>query len=129
LTPGKRGWATDVAVPVSRLTECILDTKKDIEANGMIAPICGHVGDGNFHCCIMLDPDVEAEKTAAYDFTKRLVDRALEMGGTCTGEHGVGIGKISSLQKETGEAYEYMRRIKLAFDPDNIMNPGKVVAL
>jgi D-lactate dehydrogenase (cytochrome) len=129
LTPGKRGWATDVAVPVSRLTECVTETKKDIEANGLVAPICGHVGDGNFHCCVMLDPDNPAEKQAVHDFTKRLVDRALAMGGTCTGEHGVGIGKISSLIKESGEAYEYMRRIKQALDPDNIMNPGKVVAL
>ena len=127
MTPGKRGWATDVVVPISRLTECILETKQDIGANGIYAPICGHVGDGNFHCCIMLDPEVEAEKQAAYDFSKRLVDRALAMGGTCTGEHGIGIGKIGSLQKETGEAYEYMRRIKRALDPDNILNPGKVV--
>jgi D-lactate dehydrogenase (cytochrome) len=127
--PGKRGWATDVAVPVSRLTECVTETKKDIEASGIFAPICGHVGDGNFHCCIMLDPDDPADMKRAHDFTKRLVDRALAMGGTCTGEHGVGIGKIGSLQKETGEAYEYMRRIKRALDPDNIMNPGKVVAL
>jgi len=127
LAPGKRGWATDVVVPISRLTECILETKRDIQASGLIAPVVGHVGDGNFHCCIMLDPEVEAEMTAAHDFSKRLVDRALAMGGTCTGEHGVGIGKIGSLQKETGEAYEYMRRIKRALDPDNIMNPGKVV--
>lgn len=129
LSPGKRGWATDVAVPVSRLTECVTETKKDIEANGMVAPICGHVGDGNFHCCIMLDSDNPAEMQKAHDFTKRLVNRALEMGGTCTGEHGVGIGKIGSLMKEAGDAYEYMRRIKIALDPDNIMNPGKVVAL
>jgi D-lactate dehydrogenase (cytochrome) len=95
----------------------------------MVAPICGHVGDGNFHCCIMLDPDNPAEMQGAHDFTKRLVNRALAMGGTCTGEHGVGIGKIGSLQKEVGDAYEYMRRIKIALDPDNIMNPGKVVAL
>jgi len=129
MAPGKRGWATDVVVPISRLTECIVATKQDIAENGLYAPICGHVGDGNFHCCIMLDPDVEAEKQAAHDFSKRLVDRALGMGGTCTGEHGVGIGKIGSLMKETGEAYAYMRRIKQALDPDNIMNPGKVVAL
>jgi D-lactate dehydrogenase (cytochrome) len=127
--PGKRGWATDVVVPISRLTECIVATKQDIQANGLVAPICGHVGDGNFHCCIMLDPDDPAEMQGAHAFSKRLVDRALAMGGTCTGEHGVGIGKIGSLMKETGDAYEYMRRIKLALDPDNIMNPGKVVAL
>ncbi len=129
MAPGKRGWATDVVVPISRLTECILETKKDIQASGIVAPICGHVGDGNFHCCIMLDPDVEAEMQGANAFAKRLVDRALAMGGTCTGEHGIGIGKIGSLMKETGEAYEYMRRIKQALDPHNIMNPGKVVAL
>jgi D-lactate dehydrogenase (cytochrome) len=129
MAPGKRGWATDVVVPISRLTECILDTKTDIAENGLYAPICGHVGDGNFHCCIMLDPDDPADMQRSHDFSKRLVDRALAMGGTCTGEHGVGIGKIGSLMKETGEAYEYMRRIKQALDPDNIMNPGKVVAL
>jgi len=129
LSPGKRGCTTDVAVPVSRLTECITATKQDIEDNGLVAPICGHVGDGNFHCCIMLDPDDSAEMQSAHDFTKRLVDRALAMGGTCTGEHGVGMGKIASLQKEVGETYDYMRRIKRALDPDNIMNPGKVVVL
>ncbi|HKK28951.1 MAG TPA: FAD-linked oxidase C-terminal domain-containing protein [Alphaproteobacteria bacterium] len=129
MAPGKRGWATDVVVPISRLTECILETKEDIEAGGLVAPIAGHVGDGNFHCCIMLDPDDPEDKQRAHDFNKRLVDRALAMGGTCTGEHGVGVGKIGSLMKEAGEAYEYMRRIKQALDPNNIMNPGKVVAL
>jgi D-lactate dehydrogenase (cytochrome) len=127
MVPGKKGWSTDVVVPISRLTECLMDTKKDIEDNGLIAPICGHVGDGNFHCLILLDPDNEAENTAAHAFNNRLVNRALAMGGTCTGEHGIGAGKVGSLAKEAGEAIEYMRRIKRALDPDNIMNPGKVV--
>ena len=127
--PGKRVWSTDVAVPISRLTECIMETQRDLAECGVVAPICGHVGDGNFHCGIMVDPEDEEDKERAYAFNKRLVRRALAMGGTCTGEHGIGIGKIGSLQEEVGETYEYMRRIKAALDPDNIMNPGKVVAL
>ena len=127
--PGQRVWSTDVAVPISRLTECIMETQRDLAECGVVAPICGHVGDGNFHCGIMVDPEDEEDKERAYAFNKRLVRRALAMGGTCTGEHGIGIGKIGSLQEEVGETYEYMRRIKAALDPDNIMNPGKVVAL
>lgn len=128
--PGKRGWATDVVVPISRLAECIVDTKADIGASDIYAPICGHVGDGNFHCCIMLDPDDAAELAQAKAFNDRLVDRALAMGGSCTGEHGVGMGKIGSIAKEHGAAaIEVMRALKQALDPKNILNPGKVAPL
>ncbi len=128
--PGKRGWATDVAVPISNLAECIMTTKLDIGESGLYSPICGHVGDGNFHCCIMVDLDDEEEMARATAFNDRLVDRALGMGGTCTGEHGVGMGKIEFVAKELGpEAILTMQAIKAALDPKNILNPGKVAPL
>lgn len=126
-SPGKRGWATDVVVPISRLAECIVDTKGDIGESALYAPICGHVGDGNFHCCIMVDLDDAEEMGRAESFNNRLVARALEMGGSCTGEHGVGMGKIGSMAKEHGpEAIKMMQKLKAALDPKNILNPGKV---
>jgi len=125
--PGKRGWATDVVVPISRLAECIVETKRDIGETGLFSPICGHVGDGNFHCCIMVDLDDAAELATATAFNDRLVDRALAMGGSCTGEHGVGLGKIASMEKEVGAgSMAMMRTVKRALDPKNILNPGKV---
>ncbi len=128
--PGKRGWATDVVVPISRLAECIVATKSDIGETGIYSPICGHVGDGNFHCCIMVDLDNAEEMARATAFNDRLVDRALAMGGSCTGEHGVGMGKIGSMAKEHGaEAVATMAALKRALDPKNILNPGKVVPL
>lgn len=128
--PGKKGWATDVAVPISNLAECIMSTKQDIGESGLYSPICGHVGDGNFHCCIMVDLDDDDEMSRATAFNDRLVDRALAMGGTCTGEHGVGMGKIEFVAKELGpEAINTMQAIKVALDPKNILNPGKVAPL
>ena len=127
LKPGSGFWATDVCVPISRLTECILETKKDIEASNLIAPIVGHVGDGNFHLVILVDPDKPEDIAAAEQLNERLVMRALAMEGTCTGEHGVGYGKIDFLTAEHGEAVSVMRTLKCALDPDNIMNPGKIV--
>ena len=127
LKPGSGFWATDVCVPISRLTECILETKKDIEASNLIAPIVGHVGDGNFHLVILVDPDKPENIAAAEQLNERLVMRALAMEGTCTGEHGVGYGKIDFLTAEHGEAVSVMRTLKCALDPDNIMNPGKIV--
>jgi D-lactate dehydrogenase (cytochrome) len=127
LKPGSEGWATDVCVPISRLAECILETKRDIEASGILAPIVGHVGDGNFHLVYLLDPDDAGQHTAAEEINDRMIARALQMGGTCTGEHGIGYGKMHFLQAEHGEAVALMRQVKLALDPDNIMNPGKVV--
>ncbi|MGZ0186515.1 MAG: FAD-binding oxidoreductase [Alphaproteobacteria bacterium] len=129
-SPGKRGWATDVVVPISRLAECIVDTQVDIGESKLYSPICGHVGDGNFHCCIMVDLDDAEEMGRATAFNDRLVGRALEMGGSCTGEHGIGMGKIESMGKEHGApAIELMRTLKRSLDPKNILNPGKVVPI
>ena len=129
LRPGAKGWPTDVCVPISRLAQCILETKADIEASDLLAPIVGHVGDGNFHLAIIIDPDDQDEIARATALNERMVLRALAMGGTCTGEHGIGYGKIDFLQAEQGEAVAVMRQIKQALDPDNIMNPGKIVRL
>jgi len=127
LRPGAEGVASDVCVPISRLAECILATKEDIEANGFIAPIVGHVGDGNFHVSVMVDKDSEQEQKAVDGFLRRLVERAIAMDGTCTGEHGVGTGKMKYLDAELGGAVDVMRTIKQALDPLNILNPGKII--
>jgi len=127
LRPGCKGWPTDVCVPISRLAECVIETRKDIDNSGLLAPIVGHVGDGNFHLIFILDPDNEAEIARAAEVNERMVRRALAMGGTCTGEHGVGYGKIEMLKTEHGEAVSVMRQIKTALDPENLMNPGKIV--
>ncbi len=122
-------WATDVCVPISRLAECILETKKDIVDTNLIAPIVGHVGDGNFHLAFVLADGDEEEFRRADALNDRMVERALSMGGTCTGEHGVGTGKMKFLQAEHGDAISYMRMIKQAIDPQNIMNPGKIFSV
>ena len=129
LRPGARAVSTDVCVPISRLTECILETTKDIEKASSPIPLFGHVGDGNFHCMILVRPDHPEDLDEAKAFNERLVNRALAMEGTCTGEHGIGAGKIGSLRKEHGEGVDLMVAIKRTFDPDNLMNPGKVVPL
>ena len=129
LRPGTKGMATDVCVPISRLAECILETKKDIDGNGLLAPIVGHVGDGNFHLTIMMDQNDAEEMKRVKELSERLVMRALAMDGTCTGEHGVGYGKVPFLIAEHGDAMSVMRAMKQALDPDNIMNPGKLVNL
>jgi len=126
--PGSRGYVTDVCVPISKLAECITETQQDIVSTGLFAPIIGHVGDGNFHSTIFIDPDDKAMLEAALELDKRLVQRALDMGGTCTGEHGIGIGKLKHMRNEHGDgAIATMQSIKQALDPHNIMNPGKVV--
>jgi D-lactate dehydrogenase (cytochrome) len=127
LRPGCKGWATDVCVPISRLAECILETRKDIDASGLVVPIVGHVGDGNFHLVFLIDPDNEAEIAQAAEVNDRMVIRAIDMGGTCTGEHGIGYGKMGFLKHEHGEAVSVMRQIKLALDPKQMLNPGKIV--
>ena len=127
LRPGRRAWPTDVCVPISRLAECIAETRRDIAATDLLAPIVGHVGDGNFHIDFVIDPDDEAELAAATGVNERLIGRALAMGGTCTGEHGVGHGKKKYLAAEHGEGVSVMRAIKQALDPANLMNPGKIV--
>ncbi len=129
LRPGSRAVSTDVCVPISRLTECIVETSQDISRASMPIPLFGHVGDGNFHCEILIRPDNEAELEEAKQFNERVVNRALAMEGTCTGEHGIGFGKMRSLRKELGEAVDLMASLKRAIDPENLMNPGKVVAL
>jgi D-lactate dehydrogenase (cytochrome) len=128
LRPGSRAVSTDVCVPISRLTECIVETTKDISRASMPIPLFGHVGDGNFHCEILIRPGSEAELDEAKAFNERVVNRALAMEGTCTGEHGIGFGKMRSLRKELGEAVDLMASLKRAIDPENLMNPGKVVA-
>ena len=128
LRPGAKGVASDVCVPISRLAECLADTKRDIEEHGMIAPIAGHVGDGNFHVMPLVMLDDPAEVKMAEDFMHRLVERAIAMEGTCTGEHGVGQSKMKYLKAEHGEnALEMMRLLKRSIDPGNIMNPGKII--
>jgi D-lactate dehydrogenase (cytochrome) len=129
LRPGADALATDVCVPISRLAECILETKADIEANRLLAPIVGHVGDGNFHLTFLLDPDDRDEAARAAAVTDRMIGRALAMGGTCTGEHGIGSGKMGFLEAEHPEGVALMRRIKRALDPQDILNPGKVLRL
>ena len=127
LRPGCRAWATDVCVPISRLSDCIMETKA--EHAGLQFPVClvGHAGDGNFHVIYLLDPSSDEELAIARRLNDRIVARALAMGGTCTGEHGVGYGKMKSLEAEHGEGVDVMRAIKRALDPSNLMNPGKVV--
>jgi len=128
LRPGWKGISTDVCVPISRLAECVEETKRDIEETGLLAPIVGHVGDGNFHVLPLIDMDDPEAIAKGQAFVERLVERALAMEGTCTGEHGVGQKKMKYLDAEHGvEAVALMRTIKRAIDPDNIMNPGKIV--
>ena len=128
VTPGSLGYVTDVCVPISRLADCIAETQTDIASTGLFAPIIGHVGDGNFHSTIFIEPDNKAMFEAALALDKRLVQRALDMGGTCTGEHGIGMGKLKHMRNEHGDgAIATMQAIKQALDPQNIMNPGKVV--
>jgi D-lactate dehydrogenase (cytochrome) len=127
LRKGADVWATDVCVPISRLSECIVETQNDIKRLGIIAPIVGHVGDGNFHVTLIADKNDAEEMRRANEFNERLVMRALAMDGTCTGEHGIGMGKMDFLVAEHGDAVSVMRTIKKALDPDNIMNPGKVL--
>jgi D-lactate dehydrogenase (cytochrome) len=127
LKPGSKGWATDVCVPISRLAECISETKRDLKQSSLPTSLVGHVGDGNFHLVYLIDPEKPEEIDEAARLNDRMVQRALAMEGTCTGEHGVGWGKMDFLLAEHGEAVSVMRTLKKALDPDNIMNPGKIV--
>ncbi|AXB78829.1 FAD-binding oxidoreductase [Novosphingobium sp. P6W] len=126
LRPGSVGWATDVCVPIGRLAECISATKLDLVSCSLPATICGHVGDGNFHVCFALDPHSSDERKEVEEINKRLLARALAMDGTCTGEHGIGLGKQTALIDELGEGVDVMRQIKHALDPAGIFNPGKI---
>ncbi|WP_449469774.1 FAD-binding oxidoreductase [Sphingobium chungangianum] len=129
LRPGCKAIATDVCVPISRLCDCIEETRSAIEASGLTAPIVGHVGDGNFHVILVFDPNSAEETQKAKALSERIVEIALAMEGSCTGEHGIGIGKKAHLVTEHGAAVEVMRQIKRALDPDGIMNPEKVIDL
>ena len=129
LSPGRQAFATDACVPISRLTECVLETRADVEKIGLTAPIVGHVGDGNFHLVVLFDPNSPVEREKAESLAQIVSRRAIAMGGTCTGEHGIGIHKLAALVAEHGEAVELMKTLKRAFDPRNILNPGKTVPL
>ena len=126
LRPGCVGWTTDVCVPISRLAECILETKRELAASSIPAPIVGHVGDGNFHVIFVIDPTRPEEFAEAERLNDRLVERALRMDGSCTGEHGVGLGKQQWLRAELGDAVDLMRVVKRAIDPAGLFNPGKI---
>lgn len=126
LRPGSKAWTTDVCVPISKLAECILETRRDLQDSTLTAPLVGHAGDGNFHLIFVIDPENPDELAAVRKINERLVHRALAMGGTCTGEHGIGLGKIDYLPEEHGDAVAVMKAIKRALDPDNRMNPGKM---
>ena len=126
LRSGSVGYVTDVCVPISRLAECITKTKTILDKTDLLATMLGHVGDGNFHVVFPLEPGNKNELAEVQHISEQIVDIALEMDGTCTGEHGIGIGKRAALEKEHGAAVDLMRAIKHALDPLNIMNPGKV---
>lgn len=128
MRPGHRSITTDCCVPISQLAECMLETRADCEKNGMVYSIIGHVGDGNFHVLMLIDPHDPAEVDKAEGVNSRMVARAIAMDGTCTGEHGIGLHKMDFLVQEHGEgAIDTMRAIKHALDPKNIMNPGKII--
>jgi D-lactate dehydrogenase (cytochrome) len=128
LRPGASALATDVCVPISRLAECVTETQRDARESGLLAPLVGHVGDGNFHLSLLVDMENPEEIKTAKKFLERLAVRALAMEGTCTGEHGVGQGKMKYLPAEHGPAaLAAMRAVKQALDPNNIMNPGKML--
>jgi D-lactate dehydrogenase (cytochrome) len=130
IRPGSRAVSTDVCVPISRLAECVHETMDDVKSYIAPVPLLGHIGDGNFHLMFLVDPAKPQETELARAFNKRLVERALRLEGTCTGEHGVGLGKMGSMQLELGDdVIDVMRDIKRVFDPENLMNPGKVVPL
>jgi D-lactate dehydrogenase (cytochrome) len=126
ILPGGVGISTDVCVPISRLAECVEETRHDIEKTGLIAPIVGHVGDGNFHTLPIAMPDDDATWARIKAFSERLSERAIAMGGTCTGEHGIGQGKVDYLRQEMGPAVDVMMAVKQALDPNDILNPSKL---
>jgi D-lactate dehydrogenase (cytochrome) len=129
MRPGSKGWATDVCVPISRLAECIAETKADLAQSSIPSALAGHVGDGNFHLIFMIDPNRPEEIAEASRINDKMVTRALAMDGTCTGEHGIGYGKMDFLRAEHGDAVDVMASIKRAIDPDNLMNPGKIMRI
>ncbi len=125
--PGKRAMATDVAVPLSELPGAVEFARQRVDAHGRRAAIIGHIGDGNFHVALMIDPGDPADVSDAQELNGELVEWALARGGTCTGEHGIGLGKIGYLEREHGDLLPYLRELKQIFDPNGILNPGKVL--
>ncbi len=125
--PGAMAIVTDICVPISRLADAVKQTQADIDASGIAGPILGHVGDGNFHAILLYDQAEPAQEETAKALSHRMVTRALEMGGTATGEHGIGLGKLDYMQAEHGQAWDVMQTLKMALDPANIMNPGKML--
>ncbi len=125
--PGAMAIVTDICVPISRLAEAVTQTQSDIAASGIAGPILGHVGDGNFHAILLYDATDPAQEKTAKALAHRMVTRALDMGGTATGEHGIGLGKLDYMQAEHGQAWDVMQTLKMALDPANIMNPGKML--
>ena len=129
LEPGKESFATDACVPLSRLVEAVTETRAECDASGLTCPIVGHVGDGNFHVLLLHDPNNAREMHAAETLATSIARRAIRLGGTCTGEHGIGLHKMSFMQEEHGPALDVMRALKRALDPQDIMNPGKTVPM
>ena len=129
LRPGAKGISTDVCVPISRLAECVVAAQEKAAEEGLIAPMVGHVGDGNFHALLLIDMDEPEEIAKAEHYVGWLNDLAISMAGTCTGEHGIGQGKRPYLERELGPATRYMAAVKAALDPENILNPGKILPI
>ena len=126
--PGKRHRPTDICVPLSELAGAVAFARQEVDRRGLVAGIVGHAGDGNVHLSLHVDPDDPDEVRASDEVIELLVEDALARGGTCTGEHGIGLGKIHALEREHGDLLELMRGVKVLFDPNGIMNPGKVFA-
>jgi D-lactate dehydrogenase (cytochrome) len=129
LRPGAKGISTDVCVPISRLAECVSAARAKAEDMGLLAPMVGHVGDGNFHALLLIDMDSAEERAKADTYVGWLNELAISMEGTCTGEHGIGQGKRPYLTQELGDTTRYMAAIKAALDPENILNPGKILEM
>ena len=129
LRPGSQGIPTDICVPISQLPDVIARAQQDVAELGLVAPLCGHIGDGNFHLCVLVDPADRDEQARIAELSARLVARAHAVGGTCTGEHGIGIGKMRYLAEERGAGMMTLAALKRALDPRNIMNPGKILSL
>ena len=127
LRPGTKAFVTDICLPISALAQHIEVATKELGKTGLIGSVLGHVGDGNFHCCILVDPENKEEIQRAQDFADKIAERAIAAGGTSTGEHGVGAGKLKFMAQEHGESLEVMAQIKRSLDPKNILNPGKTI--
>ena len=126
LKPGCLAWSSDVCVPITELANCIIESKEKLISMNLLAPLVGHVGDGNFHLLYLIDPDDADQLKKAKEHNKWMVEKAIELGGTCTGEHGIGYGKAEFLAKEAGSSINFMKSIKNSFDPKGLLNPGKI---